>query len=173
MKLHAAILLSLAAAACGGKKSAPPPATVTVGSFAVTLPAGDKEVKSDKLGPGKTMIEHGKLLVILEPMAEPLTLDPAELATCQAYADQLAGRGAQVTRTKIDALPAGKACVVDTSNVLSSGRTRIQREVAVRVGDHGMTAMCSGPTGVSLDDCATLFAGIALAPGGSAPRTQP
>lgn len=172
MKLRAVVLLSIASVACGGKKSALPPGpTLTVGSFTIALPAGDREVRHGGLPPDSAMIEHGKLHVIFEPMAEPLTVDPADLATCRAYAAQRAGRGETVAQTKVDNLPAGKACVVDSSTALSSGRTRAQREAALRVGDHGITAMCSGPGHAGLDECATVFAHIALAPGVSATMT--
>ena len=104
MKLPAVALLSLAAVACAGKKSAPSPGpTLTIGSFTIALPAGDREIKNGALPAGSAMIEHGKLRVIVEAMGEPLTVDPAELATCQTYADQLAARGAKVLQTKLAA----------------------------------------------------------------------
>ena len=160
--------MAIGAAACGGKKGAP---RVTVGSFVVALPAGATQTKHEDLAAGKVMIKRDHLVVILEPMAEPLAVDPADAATCRLYGTQLTARGMTVTSAAVGAIAAGKACLVDASATLSSGRVRWSREAALRIGDHGLTAACSAAEAVLLDGCAALFDAIAIAPGVSTTST--
>lgn len=155
-----AIAFVVSIAACGGKESGS--AAVKVGGFTVKLPAGWKHTKDKRLGAGKEMLASTTLTAILEPMAEPLAVDPTEEATCRVYAGQLEDRGMKVAHSEVTTVPAGKACAVEASAILSSGRQRWVRERVIGVGGHGLSVQCSASDAAALAGCAALFDAITV-----------
>ena len=154
------LALVVSVAACGGKKSGA--AAVKVGGFTVVLPAGWKDSKDQRLAAGKVMLTSAKLTAILEPMAEPLAVDPTDEATCRTYAGQLADRGMKVEHSEVTTVKAGKACAVEASAILGSGRQRWVRERVISAAGHAVSVQCSSGEVVSLDGCAALFDAIAV-----------
>jgi hypothetical protein len=152
------VVMLVAGGGCA-KKRAPDP-VVNVGAFTVAVPEAWHNVTDHRIEPGAVALqtlafdayEKDPLTLIVSPLPEPISGDPANANDCTASARRFDGTDVS---TKIVELPVGKACLVGGMH----GTTHVATLV-VRRGAHGVMADCTARTS-GHEMCDGMFALIA------------